>query len=318
MSSSALKMILKNIKDEELTAIMINASIELNESDFLEIFTCLQRNKVVTRLSIDGHALNPEIMNGLVTLINTNKTLQSLTLKSASIDDSLMSLLSKALKTNQTIKSINLGGNLFSNKGIQSLCEIITVNNTLSSINLENCGIIDENTIALTAALRENHCLTKFSFINLKNKTDNNWQNLEKIDELLSRNKKEIVSKRNQFLRNSIVLAKDSINPESNSIWKKFPKEIRFLVLEQIILMHKTPNQIHDCIEFIFRNISLFCSELHKGNRFKLTENTRKKDLHSHFLTKNLMKQMIALTFLIPFHPIIMILQTLKTSLLLL
>jgi Leucine-rich repeat (LRR) protein len=186
-------------------------------------------------------------------LRDNDPTLTSLDLSSENLTAYDVQVLRDALIGNTMLTSLNLGFNQIGDEAARAFALP-----TLTTLDLSSNRIGDEG----AKALAQNSTLTTLDL-------SSNRQMINPFE--------EIILLRNQLLRVIILLAKDRINPDSQSTLKILPRGIishilSFMSFTSVGSIGKNPAQVFACAEFIFEHIRELPEQLKQGKQFELVE----------------------------------------------
>ena len=185
------------------------------------------------------------------------------------------------LSKNTTITILNLSFNQIGPSGALSLSK----NTTITDLNLSSNLIGDSGAISLY----QNTTLTSL------NLSGNQIQEVieARIKRSISINQISQIKRRNTFILSMILLERDSKHPNSSSIWRQFPRDIRNYILSifsfnesPFLSLGKTPQQIHSITLFIQENIHPLNEILKQKRIIKIIEKGKRYSLQEKLPSK--------------------------------
>src|SRR5260221_194567 len=188
-------------------------------------------------------------------------TLVELHLTYQNLNDSDIQPLAEALAQNTTLTTLNLNSNQIGDSGANSIAQALQVNTSLTTLYLygNQIGAIGANSIA--QALKVNTS----SLTTLQLSGNQIGEKLKKtLEQALEHNreqkKRQIMQRRDQFIRALIMLGRDGAKTNKHSFWSWLPKELMLHIISFIDFrspksIGKSAQQIYQCAAFIFNHI---------------------------------------------------------------
>lgn len=208
----------------------------------------LRFSKTISNLNIKDNQLGNEgatyLFNGLFTSLNMGEN---------NIDEQAL----KSIIPNQTIIHLDLSCNKIGDKGTEYLAQ----NQCIRILNVNSNAISDDG----ISTLLSNKVLCRVMRANNPISTEVSIALEKKLDE----NKQAMV--RSHFISNLITLAAIK-NPES--YFSFLPYEMILNIVEKLDYEHinKKTEELHNCADFVFKNIDVIRELLKQKNGFKIIE----------------------------------------------
>ncbi len=169
----------------------------------------------------------------------------------------------KAFARNTTLTKLYLWANQISD----DVAEELALNTTLTFLNLDYNDITDKGAQAFCL----NTILTNLS---LKNTLiSDEW--IEKVENHIKLNKQHLHERRKHFIQCLIVLARDTSNCESNSLWNRLIPDMRRYIIDhmcrswQLGIPYK---DAQECVSYVSKNITYINKALRKGIPLTITQ----------------------------------------------
>ena len=276
-----LSLALKNRKN------MTYFNMEYNEIKSLgaqNLGDVLRSNLTLTYLNLGSNNIGVSGAEDVILALKDNKSITHLDLGNNRIKDTGAALIGQLLKENNTLISLNLNQNRITDEGAFKLSQGIKENDTLTSLVLQSNEITSAGAHFLTEAVQYNHSLT---FINMKyNPIKTPDIEVDELMHQVEENRIATMQRRDIFVQNLILLARDKENTQSQSHWSKLPIElmvyiIGFTAYQSSKSIGKSPIQIRLCSEFVLKNVEEMNYVLRKAietkKLFKIIERTSQK-----------------------------------------
>ncbi len=232
--------LLERIKTNDFTLEKLDLSRkELKDKDIGELVIALSTNTTITILNVENNQIGAEGAKALAA--NTTLTTLNVRYNNTGAEGA------KALAANATLTTLDLGYNNIGAEGAKALA----ANTTLTTLFVGQNQIGAEGAKALAA----NTTLTTLNVMD--NNLEEVWSN--QLIDTIQQNQQRMIKRRDQFIQELIIFARDSANHNSQSLFHHLPKDI---VLHMINLIDfrstesigKSAKQIQACAAFIFNH----------------------------------------------------------------
>jgi len=238
------------------------SSNQISSQSLINLSELLKSNISLDTLNISNNSLGSGFYS-FFDALGTNSTITSIDVSNTLLNDDHVVYLSEILGVNETLKSINMGRSMIKIEGLVCLSEALKTNKTLTDLSVDFCSVKNFNDTKLAEMLRINTSLktlrlgsvsreyvTPVSLINIL-KTNNtlttldiNFDGIRILQLYICLN----LNKMYQQMNNPIVIPGIGnmkiyclfvtmyARNNDSELLKKFPKEIMYEIVKQLII----------------------------------------------------------------------------------
>lgn len=139
---------------------------KIGKENVLNLAAALEKNTVLTSLSLSDKGIREEGARVLATALEKNTALTSLGLSNCYIGNRGADALAVALERSNVLKFLELSNNYISAEGARALAAALEKNTALTSLSLSSNPIGDQGARAIAVALEKNNVLTSLYLLN--------------------------------------------------------------------------------------------------------------------------------------------------------